>query len=776
MNSMPLAPFSPRRRRWWWFAIGVIAILALPAWLAIRHWILPQRVQRRSDDLNVILITIDTLRADHVGIYGAGRASTPTLDALAAEGTRFDHCVAQVPLTLPSHTSLLSSTYPLFSQVRDNGSFKVPVALTLVNEVLQQHGLETAAFIGAFVLHSKWGLNQGFDTYSDRFDPGRYGKIQLENEKRAGEVLSDARQWLERRSKRRFFAWIHLYDPHSPYDPPAPYERSTPAAAYRGEVEYTDAELGKFIGFLKEKGLYDRSLIVVAADHGEGLGDHDEDGHGMFLYETTVHVPLIIRAPRPFVRRTVGETVELVDVAPTVLDLLDIPAPKQWQGRSLWPLLDGRSDDPAGRAYSETYYPRFHYGWSPEQAFTRGRLKYILAPRDELFDLARDPGETGELAGDPRRRDLRGQLMDFVSRRSRGALSVASARQLSPEDQRRLAALGYLSGAVKVDETRPLADPKDKIGVSNSLTRAARLLEEKDPDGAFAILDRLTREEPELADAWSLLGNVDLKLSRQPQALAAFRRALALKPDNNFLMLNIVKTLVVMGQVEQGASENLRFLKTFPDDPALLEQLGYIRLMQHQPDEAVRVLNRAVRLDPNAAQSFNLIAEAQIMKGDHAAAAETLRRGIEANPRTRNSHYLLAQVQETLHNTDVAINLYRQELEIDASHFQAAVNLANLLKQAGKADEAARYYRMAIDANGSLKMPRFHLAEIMLREGRELEQAVRLCLGGIDLPPRDRETLFGYFVLTNLYDALGNAERRDHYTRLGERLIATLGR
>jgi len=773
---MSSALFSPQRRRRWWIAIVVMAILALPAWLAIRHWILPGGVQRRADELNVILITIDTLRADHVGVYGGGRAHTPALDALATEGTRFDHCVAQVPLTLPSHTSLLSSTYPLYSQVRDNGSFKVPGALALISEVLQQRGLETAAFIGAFVLHSKWGLNQGFHTYSDRFDLGRYGKIQLENEKRADEVLRDARQWLEGRGKRRFFAWIHLYDPHSPYDPPAPFDRSTPAAAYRGEVEYTDGELGKFFDFLKERGLYDRSLIVVAADHGEGLGDHDEDGHGMFLYETTVHVPLIFHAPKPFVRHTVGETVELVDVAPTVLDLLGIPAPKPWQGRSLWPLLDGRPDDPAGRAYSETYYPRFHYGWSPEQAYSRGRLKYILAPRDELYDLVRDPGETGELAGDPRRRDLRGQLMAFVSRHARGALSVASARQLSPEDQRRLAALGYLSGTVTADESRPLADPKDKIGVSNSLTRAARLLEEKDPGGAFAILDRLTREEPELADAWSLLGNVNLKLPRPPQALAAFRRALTLKPDNNFLMLNIVKTLVVMGQVEQGASENIRFLKTFPDDPALLEQLGYIRLMQHQPDEAMSVLNRAIRLDPNAAQSFNLIAEAQIMKGDHAAAAGTLRRGIQANSTTRNSHYLLAQVQETLHKTDAAIELYRQELEIDATHYQAAVNLANLLKQAGKADEAARYYRMAIEVNGSLKMPRFHLAEIMLRQGRDLEQAVKLCLGGIDLPPRDRDTLFGYFVLTNLYDALGNTERRDHYTRQGEKLIAILGR
>jgi len=771
-----MSPTFPRSRtQRLWIAAAALALLAVPAWLLVRSWTRPGTFRPGAADLNVILVTIDTLRADHVSAYGGERAHTPVLDSLAAEGARFDHCIAQAPLTLPSHAGLLSSTYPLFNQVRDNGGFRAPAELTLVSEVLKEQGFETAAFIGAFVLHGKWGLNQGFDTYSDHFDPGRYGKILLENEKRADEVLGNARQWLEKRGQGRFFAWIHLYDPHSPYDPPAPFARGSSHAAYRGEVEYTDGELGKFISFLKEKGIYDRSLIVVAADHGEGLGDHNEDGHGMFLYETTVHVPLIIRAPKPFARRTVTETVELVDVAPTLLELLGVPAPKPWQGRSLWPLLDGKPDDAAGgRAYSETYYPRFHYGWSNLQSYTSGKLKYILAPRDELFDLARDPGELLELAGDRRRRDLRGQLMSFISRVSRGALDSTAGRQLSPDDQRRLAALGYLSGTVKVDDSLPLADPKDKIAVSNSLTEATRLLEEKRPEEAATLLENLTREEPELADAWSLLGNVNLKRQRKPQALASFRRALELKPDNNFLMLNIVKTLVGLGQVDEAAAENLRFLKSFPEDPALLEQLGYIRLRQNRPDEALKVLKQATVIDPASSQLVNLAGEALIMKNDYAAAEEVLSRGMRENPQTRNTRYLLAQVQEARQRPDEAIDLYRQELELNPEKFQAAVNLANLLKKGGRLAEAARFYRMAIEANAALKMPRFHLAEIMLQERRDLDQAVQLCLGGIDLPPRDRDTLFGYFVLTNLYDALGNGQRRDYYTRLGEKLISEL--
>jgi arylsulfatase A-like enzyme/predicted Zn-dependent protease len=774
------ASARPFRLRWWAVA-GAVALLAAAAWLAVRFLSAPGR-QRPSRDLNVILVTIDTLRADHVGAYGAGLARTPALDALAAEGTMFGHCVAQVPLTLPSHTSLLSSTYPTFNQVRDNGGFQAPAELTLLSEVLREQSMATAAFIGAFVLQRKWGLDQGWDLYSDRFDPARYGRILLENEKRADEVLADARRWLEGTGGRRFFAWIHLYDPHSPYDAPAPYAADTTRGAYRGEVEYTDAELGKFIAFLKEKGLYERTLIVVAADHGEGLGDHDEDSHGMFLYETTVHVPLIVRAPRPFAVRTVAKTVELVDVAPTVLDLLGVAAPRQWQGKSLWPLLDGGPAGAPGQAYSETFYPRFHYGWSSLQSFSRGGLKYILAPRDELYDLKSDPGELRELApsgrggaaADPRRRGLRGRLLDFAGRSARGALRSAAGNRLSPEDRRRLAALGYLSGEVRVDESRPLADPKDRIGVYKALIQATNLFEAMRIDEAAEILERVAREEPELADAWSLLGNVNLKRKRRQEALAAFRRALALKPDNNFLMINVVKTLVGSGEVEAAAEECLSFLKVFPDDAALLEQLGHIRLMQRRPDEALPLLRRATELDPAAPQSVNLTGEALILKKDYAAADDVLRRGLAANPRARNTHYLLAQVQEALGRPAAAADLYRAELEINDKHFQSAVNLGNLLKQSGRADEAARFYRQAIAANPGLKLPRFHLAEILLRQGGRLDEAADLCLQGIAMPPRDRDTLFGYFVLTNLYNALGNPERRDFYTREGEKLIASL--
>ena len=724
----------------------------------------------------MVLVTIDTLRADHVGAYGAGRADTPALDALAAEGTLFRHCVCQAPLTLPSHASLLSATQPLFHRVRDNGAFQAPPELELVSEALQKLDFATAAFIGGYVLHGKWGLNQGFDLYSDRFDPGPGRDLVLLAKKRAGEVLGDARSWLEKQKGRRFFAWIHLYDPHFPYEPPPPFDRR-PGQPYRGEVEYADHELGRFFAFLKEKGLYERTLILVTADHGEGLDDHGEQKHGYFLYETTVHVPLIVRAPRRFKARDVKTTVQLTDLAPTILDLLGIPAPASWQGQPLTRLLNGKADARFGAAYSETWYPRLHYGWAPLKAFYHGGFKYIFAPRDELYDLGQDPGETRNLAADEktRRADLRGRGLAFMQRAGRNALTPGRARAMSAEDQRRLAALGYLGGAAALgDEEGGLADPKDKLSDTIAFGKAVALLGEGRWQESLAEAQGIVGRNPGFADALNLEGNALLAGGRNELALAAFRRALALKPEDANNRLDILKALQRLGRPEEAAAEADRFLRDAPDDPALLSALGQLRLAQGQAEEALDALLRALRADPGVYPRLNEAAASLIARGRRAVARRLLEAVGQAQPRAAGSRYLLGQLAEAEGRRQEAMDLYRRELEIDRGHFQAAANLANLLKQSDRPDEAAEYYRLALATEPRLKMARFHLAEILLRQGRDLRQAVTLCLEGIDIPPVDRETLFGYYVLTNLYNALGDRENRDLYTRKGEELIAKL--
>jgi len=356
-------------------------------------------LRERLQPLNVILISVDTLRADHVGAYGS-RAATPNLDRIAREGVVFSRCIAQVPLTLPSHTTILSGTYPLHHGVRGNGGFVVPDDLELVSEVLQGTGLATSAFVGAYVLHSKWGLDQGFDHYEGDFGRlGQAGPLSV-NSKRAAEVIGSAKDWIRAHKEDHFFSWIHLFDPHTPYDPPPPFDRY-PEEPYRGEVEYTDHELGDLISFLEEEGLYDRCLIIVTADHGESLGQHGEQEHGFFVYEATVWVPLIIRAPFAMPVQRVESLVELVDIAPTVLDALAIAVPESYQGESLWhQVLEGETVQ-STEAYAETYYPRLHYGWSELRAFYQGEMKYILAPEPELYDLPVDREERSNIAADP---------------------------------------------------------------------------------------------------------------------------------------------------------------------------------------------------------------------------------------------------------------------------------------------------------------------------------------------------------------------------------------
>ncbi len=416
-------------------------------------------------DLNLLVITLDTTRADTIGTYG-GRAVTPTLDQLASTGVAFEQASTVAPLTLPAHCSLFTALFPPGHQVRGNGQVALASNFVTLAERLNASGFQTGAFVSSFVLDDVWGLNQGFDVYRDPdFQPGRIDRESLRSP--AGRIVDAALGWLHEVDSRPFFAWLHFYDAHAPARPPSEFASPDGQDAYLGAIGFIDFQLSRVINFLDERGRLDNTVVVVVGDHGESLGEHGEATHGLFVYESVMRVPLIIRAPLANMQgRRVGDTVRIVDVMPTVLDLLGQTSAAATDGQTLVPLMSGAVRELGLEAYSESRYGFDRFGWSPLAALRHGRFKLILAPRPELYDLASDPREMSNLYGE------RAVLATKLTRRLQeieqlaGLQRAADVPAIDSDTRARLAALGYANASVShspADTVERLADPKDRI-------------------------------------------------------------------------------------------------------------------------------------------------------------------------------------------------------------------------------------------------------------------------------------------------------------------------
>jgi arylsulfatase A-like enzyme/Tfp pilus assembly protein PilF len=468
---------------------------------------------------NLVLITVDTLRADHLGCYGYKSIRTPNMDRLASEGVRFETVVSQVPLTLPSHCTIMTGTYPAFHGVRDNVGYRLAETKTTVATILRNQHYQTAAFVGAYVLNAKFGLNQGFDYFDDKIEGSpRSGPVVNLNqvERSAGEVISRTMGWLKAHSQSPFFIWVHLYDPHDPYQPPSPFSDQYKARPYDGEIAYVDWELGKLLALLRQDGLYENTLVVLTGDHGESFGEHEEWTHGYFIYDTTVLVPLIIKpTQKGMAGKLVAEQVSLVDVAPTILQLMDMPLPTELQGRGMLGLIMGKQLNWPGLAYCETSYPA-QFGWSPLTAIRRADAKYIRAPKPELYDLKEDPKEQ-------------------TNRVDRNTARSASLH-LSPEDLENLRSLGYVGmadGSSAGKEISPgAADPKDKLAVYEMISAGSQDVAAGRYPEALPVLEKVIQLEPGMRLARSMLGRCYFELHEFERAKMAFRGILKQLPQN----------------------------------------------------------------------------------------------------------------------------------------------------------------------------------------------------------------------------------------------------
>jgi arylsulfatase A-like enzyme/Tfp pilus assembly protein PilF len=732
-------------------------------------------------DFNVVLVTLDTVRADALGCYGRRDIRTPTLDALAAQGVRFESCFAQTPLTLTSHVTLMTGTQPLFHGVRDNGAFVVSPKMITMAELFKAKGYATGAFIGAYVLDSQWGLDQGFDVYYDKFDLKKFQRISLESVRRpANEVLDAALPWLEARKGGPFFAWIHLYDAHAPYTPPAPYDRQYAALPYLGEIAFADAQLLRLRRFLESNGLLDRTFIVVAGDHGESLGEHGEATHGFFIYRSTLRVPLIIATPFPQFQGIVSaEAAGLVDVLPTVCRMAGLPVPDEVQGRSLLPAFFGRSDRKPPLIYSETYYPRFHFGWSELKAVQNARYKLILAPEPELYDVAADPGEEHNLVSTEPRvyRDLSAEAETFMRKAGRNAYQLDTSN-IDAKARERLSALGYVGSFTDQAKLRgkALADPKEKISVYNELAQARDLAKDGKPGVAIDAIRRVITADPDIPDAYFTLGSLLAQDQRPEEAVEAFKQVLERKPDEGFAAFNIVRIYEQMGQLEEAERFAMEYLRKGFEEPQLLLMLGNMKLLRKDYDAAIPYFERTLALDAESADSCDALATAYIAKGDLARAGDYLRKALALDPRLANVHYRIGWIAEKQGRVEDAEAEYLKEIEISPAHFKALYNLARIYGSTGRPDQERQMLEKGLAADPKFPLTYLYLARLDLARNERYAEAIDLAQKGIGLHPEPADLAMGYSLLSELYRRVGDAARSQDYAAKGRALAAANAR
>jgi choline-sulfatase len=659
---------------------------------------------------SVLLVTIDTLRADHVGCYGYHQVKTPTLDQLAAEGIRFDHAYAQVPITLPSHAVILTGTYPMFNGVRDFTSPGLPDNVPSLAEILRRGGYHTAAFVSSFVLNSMWGLSRGFEVYDDVAGAdSNPGQTLFQLERRGDHTVDRMLDWLDHRSREPFFVWLHLYDPHSPYRPPEPYRSQYASHPYDGEIAFDDVQVGRVVARLRELGLLDRTAIVLTSDHGESLGEHGEGEHGFFIYNATLRVPLILKLPTGWPRRrTISLPVGTVDIAPTIARLCGIStsATRSFQGHSLFEAIEETASGGTEAVYGESYYPKDSFGWHELRAVVTSRFKYIDAPRPELYDLERDPGERSNLAqaSSATASSLRDRLMAFEGRFGR-VQPPPETSPMSPERQEKLRALGYLSyqaRSVTITNAARAADPKDKIGTLNRILRTSDLMRAGKFAEADETLASLEKAEPSLYVLPFQRGENSLAWGKPGAAVPEFRKAVSLNPSFDQAFLGLGRAYFQIGQDDKAAEALESALQLNPRNFLARVALAKVYWRQNQLARAEAELAQVVRERPEFAEARGDYGIILAKRGRYREALPEIERGIQSGDQDAVAYNYLGVTYAELGDSAKAVAAYEQAVQINPRYAAALMNLALQYRKQGQTAKARGYYQKVCEASQEL--------------------------------------------------------------------------
>ncbi|MBA3912961.1 MAG: sulfatase-like hydrolase/transferase [Acidobacteriales bacterium] len=645
---------------------------------------------------NVILITVDTVRADHLGCYGYKNISTPTIDSLATEGTLYERAISQVPLTWPSHTAILTGTYPFQNGVQDFTGAPLAPKFRTVAQAFQQHGYATGAVVSAFVLDRSWGLGRGFDFYDDTFSSETFEAKDIGLvDRRAAESVDHTLAWLKKNQARPFFFWLHLYDPHSPYDPPEPYRSLYRGHPYDGEIAYADHELGRLTAWLKSAGLYSRTALVLASDHGESLGDHGEKEHGFFIYNSTVHVPLIVKpAGASGKRKMVKGPVETIAIAPTLLQLAGVRdvIQSQFQVKPL-PLDD--ADTPG--AYSETFYPFSSFGWSPLHAVETDQYHYIESPSPELYDLSTDAGEEHDLL--PGRAAVASVLKQSVEQRLALHTESTTGGQaaISPDAANKLRALGYFSyrSPVSADALKSgLADPKQKLWEFNAILEAADAFQLKDYAKGSELLRQVSEKDPALYIVPFMAGEAAIKRQDWNEAALQLRRCLELNADFDQAMTGLARALTKQGHSDEAKMWLEKALKYNPDNYRAWYELGVIQ-SNAEPHAALSSYTRAAAIQPRFPPLERDLGILQYRLGEYEQAARHLAAAVQMGIKEAPIYNFLGICYSRTGRLNDAVANYKSALAVDDDLAEAHLNLAYAYQRLHKPSLAAKEYATA---------------------------------------------------------------------------------
>jgi arylsulfatase A-like enzyme/Flp pilus assembly protein TadD len=644
--------------------------------------------RREPQKYNVLLITLDTTRADHLGAYGDASAETPAIDRLAREGVRFENADSAVPLTLPAHATILSGLLPLHHTLRNNGSGTLPADRDTLATLFSRAGYRTGGFVGSFVLDHRFGLNRGFDVYDDEIprDPTDLAE-SLEAERKGEVVVNRALAWLDQADARPFFAWVHLYDAHAPYAPPEPYRSRFAGREYDGEIAYVDAQVARLLTDLERRGLRDKTIVAVIGDHGESLGEHGELTHGLLLYEATLHVPLIIAAPevQPGVVR---QPLSAADLAPTIAGLAGL-ALRTTDGRDLSMQLRDRDEPGPTKIYAETQYP-LAFGWSELSSLRNGNVKLIAGVAPELYDLQRDPGEQRNVLSD-RRREYR-QLSDSLAALRGTSKSAPAPSTVDEETRAKLASLGYVAPGVAPLHGPP-RDPKAMASLFRDFEDAHTLMQERRVDEALLVMQRLVAADPQnpvfrssLARAWRQHGDIG-------RAIALYREALAQNPDDPEAWYNLAAAFQDAGEQANAGAAIAEALRRDPRRPEAHNVLGIALIATGEPTRAMEEFNKAIAIDPRNSRAYNNLGNVMRAVGRTDDAFAAYRRSAELAPRYPDPLNGLGVLLVQQGRPRDGLSFFDRALQLAPTFYEAQLNRGIALAEAGDRPAAAVQFR-----------------------------------------------------------------------------------